>query len=91
MYFQGGNLFASASTLDRIEPQEPLPGFGLDLVGMILLFIMERLHNQELLNYSVVVFHVMLTIVRVSTMLVGQLVLLKVQLVKICTIKRLLR
>ena len=32
MYFQGGNLFASASTLDRIEPQEPLPGFGLDLV-----------------------------------------------------------
>ena len=30
--FSGGNLFASASTLDRIEPQEPLPGFELDLV-----------------------------------------------------------
>ena len=24
--FSTGNFFASASTLDRIEPQEPLPG-----------------------------------------------------------------
>lgn len=30
--FSSGHLFASASTLDRIEPQEPLPGFELDLV-----------------------------------------------------------
>ena len=30
--FSTGNFFASASTLDRIEPQEPLPGFELDLV-----------------------------------------------------------
>ena len=30
--FSSGNLFALASTLDRIEPQEPLPGFELDLV-----------------------------------------------------------
>lgn len=30
--FSAGNVFASASTLDQIEPQEPLSGFELDLV-----------------------------------------------------------